>query len=282
MSEQKTFFESLSPKSALIIGVVAGLLVIGTIGFFIMLGVYFGGKGKSDQPAKTDNAATAQVDDNRGQVKETVQAPKSDKPVVELFVMSHCPYGLQMEKAMLPAWSLLKNQADISVKFVNYSMHGEKEVKEEMSQLCIMDQGQNKIIDYLNCFTVADDSAKCLATAKVDTKALATCQTKLESKYGILKAFADQSTWLSGRYPTFSVFDDLNKKYGVQGSPTLVINGAQISAGRSPEEVKKAICGAFNTAPKECDTVLSTASASAGFGASTGDSQGTTAAGCGA
>lgn len=267
MSEKKTFFESLSPKSALIVGLVAGLLVVCTIGFVIMLAVYFGGK---DSNKEGEVKQQAQTDDNRGQVQEVAQAPKSDKPAVELFVMSYCPYGLQMEKAILPAWNLLKDKANISLKFVNYAMHGEKEVKENMVQICVADQSQEKMINYLNCFVVSGDSSKCLDTAKVDKKALSSCQDKLENKYGILKAFADQSTWLSGRYPTFSVSDDLNKKYGVQGSPTLVINGAQVSAGRTPDAVKKVICGAFNNTPKECETTLSTSGVSAGFGASTG------------
>lgn len=267
MSEKKNFFESLSPKSALIVGVVAGLLVVCTIGFVVMLVVYFGGKDSSDKGVNKE--AQAQVDDNRGQVQEVAQAPKSDKPEVEVFVMSYCPYGLQMEKAVLPAWNLLKDKANISLKFVNYAMHGEKEVKENMTQICVADQGQDKIINYLNCFVVSGDSAKCLDSVKVDKKSLATCNNKLESKYGILKAFADQSTWLSGRYPTFSVHDDLNKKYGVQGSPTLVINGAQVGSGRTPDAVKKAICGAFNNVPKECETSLATTGVSAGFGAST-------------
>lgn len=33
---------------------------------------------------------------------QNTAVPKSDKPKVELFVMSYCPYGTQMEKSIYP------------------------------------------------------------------------------------------------------------------------------------------------------------------------------------
>src|SRR3989344_3434948 len=38
---------------------------------------------------------------------ETADIPKKEKPEVELFVMSHCPYGTQIEKGILPAINAL-------------------------------------------------------------------------------------------------------------------------------------------------------------------------------
>lgn len=65
-------------------------------------------------------------------------AVKSDKPTVELFVMSYCPYGTQMEKALIPAKELLGDKANISIKFVAYTMHGAKETQENTRQYCIV------------------------------------------------------------------------------------------------------------------------------------------------
>ena len=65
------------------------------------------------------------------------QLQKSDKPVVELFVMSHCPYGTQTEKGILPVVNLLEDKIDFSVKFVYYAMHGETELQEQTRQYCI-------------------------------------------------------------------------------------------------------------------------------------------------
>jgi hypothetical protein len=78
--------------------------------------------------------------------------------------------------------------------------------------------------------------------------------------------YNDQTTWLNGRFPQYPVHEDLNNKYGVQGSPTLVINGAQISAERSPEGIKAVICSAFNNPPEECAEALALTATQPGFG----------------
>jgi len=272
----KTFFESLNPKSALITGVVGGFLVICAVGFFILLGVMLNGEAVAEK----GDTVVVDTTDNRGQVEPVAQAPKSDKPVVELFVMSHCPYGLQAEKAYLPVWNLLKDETDMSLRFVNYAMHDLKEVEEQTRQLCVAEQGEEKIISYLQCFTLADTPDKCLSEAKVNTSKIDSCSDRLDSEFGIMDAYNDKASWLSGRFPIFPVHDDLNKKYGVQGSPTLVINGEQIKANRSPEAIKQVICKAFNKEPKECETVLSSAAVSPSFGSGTAGDQ-AAAADCG-
>jgi len=263
----KTFFESLNPKSALVVGGVTGFLIICAIGFFVMLAMAFGGQEVDAE--KGDSLKATDVTDNRGQVEPVAQAPKSDKPVVELFVMSYCPYGLQSEKAFLPVMDLLKDKADLNIRFVNYAMHGLKELEEQTRELCIAEQGQDKLINYLECFVLADESAKCLVQAGVNKSKVDSCTDRLDNEFGIMAAYNDKDSWLSGRFPIFPVHDDLNKKYGVQGSPTLVINGEQISASRSPEAIKQVVCKAFNKEPKECETVLSSTSASPSFGGGT-------------
>jgi protein-disulfide isomerase len=44
---------------------------------------------------------------------------------------------------------------------------------------------------------------------------------------------------------------------GVTGSPSLVINGVIVSASRTAEAYKTAVCSAFNDAPEECGETLS-------------------------
>ena len=58
----------------------------------------------------------------------------------------------------------------------------------------------------------------------------------------------------------------LSKDYGVQGSPTLVINGVQSNAGRDSASYLAGICDAFNTAPSECNIQLPNTAPSPGFG----------------
>ena len=85
--------------------------------------------------------------------------------------------------------------------------------------------------------------------------------------------FGDKATWLSGYYSLYNVQKDLNVKYKVQGSPTLVINGAQVTVDRTPEAVKSAICATFTNKPAECATVLSNQGFQAGFGGDAGATQ---------
>jgi len=278
MDEKKDFFSSLEPKSALIVGVVGGILVLGTIGFIVMLVMTFHGGinlASAKSATTTDNTANA----NQGNTTPTPTVVKADKPVVDLFVMAYCPYGLQMEKAFLPVWSLLKNKASLDIKFVYYSMHGLKEIQENTRQYCIDKEQNDKYIAYLQCFTGKDDYKACLAQAKVNESKLNACTASTDKQFSITAKYNDQSTWLSGQYPLYPIYDALNKQYSIGGSPTLIINGAEASANRTPEAVKEAICASFNNAPSECQQKLSDAATSPGFGTATGGS-GTAAAGC--
>jgi len=192
--------------------------------------------------------------------------PKTDKPKVELFVMSHCPYGTQAEKGLIPVMEKLGSKADIEIKFVYYAMHGEKEIKEQMNQVCIKNEQSDKFLPYLKCFLNAGDGAACLNTAGVDKAKMDTCVSALDAQYKIMEKFKDQSTWLSGNYPLFDVYKTDNDKYQVGGSPTLVINGVESSSGRSPDAYLKSVCAAFSEAPAECEETLSTTTYPAGFG----------------
>lgn len=264
--QKKSFFASLDSKSALLVGLVAGILVICTIGFLVMLGLYFKGNTKSGLSTIVAPVVAAGQEAEPSQAAP-VSVTKSDRPKVELFVMSYCPYGLQMEKAYLPAWNLLKDKADIDLKFVSYAMHGLKEIEENTRQYCIQQNQPAKFQAYLTCFTGKDDYKGCLAQAGLTEGSLNSCVNATNAKFKTLDKFKDQATWLSGRYPVFPINEDLNTKYGVQGSPTLVINGAQVDGvNRTADAVKQAICAAFNNPPAECGTTLASAAYGAGFG----------------
>lgn len=267
---KKNFFELLDSKSALILGVVAGFLFLCTIGFAILLYLFLSGSGCELFKVSAKNNATIESIPVANNNQPVANAPKSDKPVVELFVMSYCPYGLQMEKAVLPAWKLLDKKANISIKFVSYAMHGLTELEENTRQYCIATEQSDKIIAYLECFTQKDDYKSCLTQAKINVSKMNSCVTATDKKFGTLEKYKDQTTWLSGRYPLYPVHEDLNNKYGVQGSPTLVINGQEVSVSRTPEAVKTAICNSFYSQPDECKQTLSNTQAGAGFGNTAG------------
>lgn len=213
---------------------------------------------KIEQATGTEEAETQQT--------QPTQVEKREKPDVKVFVMSYCPFGLQMEKAILPAWELLKDKADIGIYFVDYLMHGKKEMEENLRQYCIQKEEKEKFLAYLSCFVKEGNSDSCLKEAKIDEDKLNSCQKTTDEEFKISENFTETG------YPPFNVHQDLNEKYGVRGSPTFVINDTVINVARSPEKVKQAICDAFLTPPTECEQKLSEEQTSPGFGLGTSSS----------
>jgi glutaredoxin len=206
--------------------------------------------GKLLFPSAIDMTQTPEIPEEETQ---EFKPKKTDKPVAQLFVMSFCPYGQQAEKAMKPVVDLLGNKASIEPHFIVSvsdntvsSLHGEYEANEDMRQACIWKYyGQATFwnyVDYLNnncnrnnLDTCWKDAAK---NAKVDVAKIENC-FKTE---GVALMKAEEA---------------LSKKYGVTGSPTLIINDARYNGARTPDAYKQAICSAFNTQPSECSKTLS-------------------------
>lgn len=197
---------------------------------------------------------------------QAVEVTKSDKPKVELFIMSQCPYGTQIEKGILPVAYLLGDKIDFSIKFVSYAMHGEPEIKEQLNQHCIEKEQNIKFLDYLECFLEDGNGERCIAEVGIDKQKMDACIVKADQEFSVMKNLADQSSWLSGRYPQFNIHKKENELYGVQGSPTLIINGEIVSTGRDSVSLLNAVCSAFNTLPEECNSELDATAPSPGFG----------------
>jgi hypothetical protein len=194
--------------------------------------------GKNDQAAAT----------------KTEAENKTDVPVVDLFVMSYCPYGLQMERGVLPAIETLGNKIKFNLKFVPYTLHGQKEVDENLNQYCIEKTQSSKLGAYLKCFW-KDSTGKadvCMRTVGINSVQVKTCVT-------------DTQKQLNPTEKDFNVNKEDADKYAVQGSPTMVVNGTTISSGRDSASVLKGICSGFINQPDECKKQLSAAAAGAGF-----------------
>lgn len=211
----------------------------------------------------------------------STEVPQSDKPVVELFVMSYCPYGTQAEKGIIPAIEALGDSVDFRIRYVYYSMHGEKEITENLREYCVQENEPEKFLDYMNCFlegdgevsssgyvTEGNDVNTCLAQAGIDTSELSTCMAEADEEFSVTANYENEDSWLSGYYPLFDVDKDLNEEYGVGGSPTLVINGVTVSSARDSQSYLDVICSAFTdgNAPSACDATLSSTAPSVYFG----------------
>ena len=223
-------------------------------------------------------------------VKEEIreEVVQSERPKIDLFIMSYCPYGLQAQKAFLPVYELLSDKADMNVRFVSYIMHDKKEIDENLRQYCIQKEEKEKYDDYLGCFIENGSYEKenfeiCLESVNVNRGNMNDWLLETDQNYNIYSQYENRDTWLDGMYPKFDVESDLNEQYGVAGSPTLVINDIVVvstqqscPAGkecvvipdmkRTPEGYKEIICQAFVNQPEECAQVLSGDSFAAGFG----------------
>lgn len=198
-------------------------------------------------------------------VQPKTELQKSDTPKVELFVMSYCPYGTQIEKGMIPVIDLLDDKVDFSIKFVNYAMHGKKEIDENTRQYCIQKEQDDKFIKYLSCFLKDGDSGRCLKETEIDKEKLDGCVAEADKEFEITSNLENKQ----GQFPKYLVHDGENKKYGVRGSPTLVINGKTMNSGRDSASLLKTICSTFNDQPDECNEDISSEQQSPGFGYNT-------------
>ncbi|MBS3141368.1 hypothetical protein J4405_04460 [Candidatus Woesearchaeota archaeon] len=188
--------------------------------------------------------------------------PKADKPKVDLYVMSFCPYGNQAEDTMLPVYNMLKDKVEWNMHYiVNVdgttvnSLHGQLEVDQNEREACVLnDYGLDtwwKFATYVNKNCGRDGSCW-----KVGATTLGLDSAKIESCVA------------SKGLEYMKANEQASVEAGAQGSPTMLINGVETTVvyqyGDS-EAYKQVICSAFNNAPSECTQVLTTAtSASAG------------------
>jgi len=191
--------------------------------------------------------------------------PKTRKPIIELFVMSYCPYGTQIEKGIIPVIETLKDKIDFEIKFCDYAMHGKKELDEQAKQYCIQKEQNAEYLDYLNCFLKEGNSDQCIEDIGIDNKKLKDCIKSTDNTYKITENYNDRSTW-KGSFPVFNVYAEEVSQYNIQGSPTLVINGVTAKTARDSSSLLDIICAAFSIEPEECSQKLSSTSPTPGFG----------------
>ncbi len=186
-----------------------------------------------------------------------------NKPQIDFFIMSYCPYGNQAEIGIEPVYRLLKDKAIFNPRYVIYenyggggpnycldsgklcSMHGIQELNQNIREACAAKYfGMDAWFDFAlamndKCTSANADSCwEAVATElKLDVTKIKTC----EKDEGLALMRADK---------------ELGDKLGVSGSPTVFIDGQAYNGGRTPEAYKTGLCAAFTTQPVECKTVL--------------------------
>lgn len=198
------------------------------------------------------SALKAETESNSNTNTQTeTNVPKSDKPLVQLFIWGYCPYGVQAQGPLAEVADLLGNYADFKA-VMYYDGHGEYETQQNKIQECIQEVAPEKYWDYAAGF-VETIYPKCSSTRTVECDK--TESIKLMNSVGI------DSNQVMGCVSTKGeslISDALNyaKENGVSGSPTLMINGVKVNVARNAEAFKSAVCEAFSDAPEECATVL--------------------------
>lgn len=201
---------------------------------------------------KTDDNEDGKIDcEDTTCLKNLSCAPKVDKPVADLYIMSYCPYGLQAQKWYLEVMSKLWKVADINVKFVPYIMHGKKEAVENVVQYCIQKEEPEKYVSYLKCFLQEEwKETVCIKEASIDEEKLKTCIAKTNETYKIEEKVADSSK----QFPDFDIDATEAQQVWVEWSPTFVLNGIKIeNIWRDAQSYAKAICSSFKNTPQECE-----------------------------
>jgi len=201
------------------------------------------------------------------QKKTCEELTKKETPVLEAFVVSYCPFGLQMQRVLN---EIVKNIGEmknyIKVEYLE-PMHGEEEEQEDIRQVCLREEQNEKYWDYIDCFIKEGKTEECLKEANVDTSKLTAClNDKDRGQAYIEKDF------------------ERGKKFNVTGSPTLILNDEGVSefdfGGRTAEAVKTVLCCGFTNQPPFCQTKLTTNQAAASFSADYATSDNSNSASC--
>lgn len=178
---------------------------------------------------------------------------KSKTPSLTAFVVSQCPFGLQMQRVFNKA---ITEQPELNsylnVKYIGsiengkvVAMHGDKEARENLKQICIREEQKEKYWPYVTCYMKEDKSEECNTTVGIDTLQLNSCLT--DNDRGLKYAKADF---------------DLAKRFQVSGSPSLLINNKQIVSefdfgGRVPNAVKQLVCCGSSEKAGFCNSDIS-------------------------
>jgi len=184
--------------------------------------------------------------------QETVDVPKSDVPVVELFIWGYCPYGVQAQGPLAEVVSILGDYADFKA-VMYYDGHGAYETHQNKVQECIQQIAPEKYWDYAEKF-VDEIYTTCSSERTVECD-----ESESVSAMDALGIDSDEvlSCVDSQGEDLISDASSRASEVGVTGSPSLVINGVKVNVARNAESFKSAVCDAFNNPPEECSQELS-------------------------
>jgi len=188
---------------------------------------------------------------------------KADKVKMDLYVMSFCPYGIQMENTVWPVKQVLKGDLNVVPHFIVDisgttvdSLHGEVEVAEDKRQACIYhEKGEDAWWSYVSQFNskIAEKSG-----CSQDMNCTNGVASEILASLKISEADIDACA-ASKALDYLKADNALTTSKGVTGSPTVYLNDKmQYSGERTPAGIQSAVCNLFNKAPASCGTSQNT------------------------
>ncbi|MBU2637854.1 MAG: DsbA family protein [Nanoarchaeota archaeon] len=155
---------------------------------------------------------------------------------IDLFVMSMCPFGREVENELKPVLDKFGNNVKFNLNFIGTgnsrytfkSLYEQPAIDEDIRQLCAMKISPENYMDYIVCQNkeLRDASSnweKCAKEVNIDSTALNICFEGKEGETLLAKSFA----WA----------ESLN----VKSSPTIFINGEQYNGKRTSEGFESVI-----------------------------------------
>lgn len=194
---------------------------------------------------------TEEVTEQQAPANTASEVVKSDKPVVELFIWSYCPYGVMAQGPLAEVVSLLGDSADFKA-IMYYDGHGAYETQQNKIQACIQENEPDKYWEYAGEF-VEKIYPKCGSTRDIEcdkSESIALMDSIGIDSESIMSCVDSNGADLIARDSNYA------KSLGVTGSPTIIVNGAKVNVARNAEAIKGAVCTAFNSAPESCAEVL--------------------------
>jgi 2-hydroxychromene-2-carboxylate isomerase len=169
---------------------------------------------------------------------------------LEMFVMSQCPYGVQVESAVAPVKKQLGDKLEVSIHYIGngdklslQSMHGPAEVKGDIAQLCVNKLAPAKTLDFIAC---QNKNPRAIDSNWKD------CAKEVGVNQGKLSACAERD---EGKTLLAASFEEA-KKRGATGSPTIFLNGKPYEGGRKSRDFLRATCDTFSSnKPEVCKNI---------------------------
>lgn len=178
------------------------------------------------------------------------------KASLDLFVMSHCPYGVQAEQILKDVVDVFGTELKFNLYFIASesngifsSMHGQAEVDEDLRQVCIMKYSPSDLYDYLMCLapnytTSGTVWESCAQQNNIDVNKIKTCYQGDEGK-SLLSENLKKANELK-----------------IGSSPTIYINGQKYAGSRNAASIQSFLCSE-NTTLSGCSSQVGTSAPAA-------------------